>query len=248
MEKGSHFVEIRLVADDSESGRAYNDLYEETSLAQIQSFYLWLMEYMRLPTQGRLLDVSCGSGDLVRLAGQHGLEAVGVDISEVAARSASRNVGSSASIGVSVGEHLPFPDRCFDFVTNIGSLEHYVSPAQGVREMARVLRPGGQAFVLLPNTFSLLSNIWLAYRKGITPADPIQPIQRYGARMDWERLIESNGLRVCRRGKYERSWPRIPADWGYYLRRPKEMVRLVASPFIPLNLAWCFLFTCELAG
>jgi hypothetical protein len=110
--------------------------------------------------------------------------------------------------------------------------------------MARVLRPGGRAFVLVPNTFSLLTNIWIAFRTGQTSVD-LQPIQRYGARADWTNLLQANGLRVCHTGKYERPWPRIRADWGYYLHRPKEMLRLAAAPFVPLNLAFCFLFSCE---
>ena len=243
-DEGSFFLEIRRVAAEDNSGQAYNDLYEEESLSQIGSFYLWLMDRLHLPSSGALLDVSCGAGEVVRLAVQRGLTATGVDISEVVARTARRNVPPRGSIGVSAGEHLPFADGSFDFVTNIGSLEHYIDPALGVREMARVLRPGGKVFVLVPNTFSLLTNVWIAFRTGHTSAD-LQPIQRYGARADWTSLLQTNGLRVCHTAKYERPWPRVAADWGYYLRQPKELLRLIATPFIPLNLAFCFLFTCE---
>lgn len=242
--EGPFWLEIRRIAPDYDSGRAYDELYTDTSLAQIESFYLWLMERLSLPMSGTLLDVSCGSGEVVRLAAKRGLRAVGVDISEVAARAAQRNVQPSGLIAVSAGEHLPFPEAGFDFVTNIGSLEHFMDPALGVREMARVLRPGGRAFVLVPNTFSLLTNVWIAFRTGRTSADE-QPIQRYGARADWMRLLETNGLAVRRTTKYERPWPRVAADWGYYLRRPKEMLRLLAAPWVPLNLAFCFLFMCE---
>jgi hypothetical protein len=82
-------------------------------------------------------------------------------------------------------------------------------------------------------------------RQGITSADPIQPIQRYGARADWVCLLESNGLMVRRTVKFERVRPRLARDWGYYARRPKELLHLLVTPFVPLNLAWCFLFTCE---
>jgi SAM-dependent methyltransferase len=248
VEEGPFFVEIRLRSAEGGTGLAYNAIYKETSLSQIESFYLWLIDQCRLPNRGWLLDVSCGSGEVVRQAAKHGLAAIGIDISQVAAQAALGNARPfGGMIGASNGERLPFPDQTFDFVTNIGSLEHFADPAQGVREMARVLRPGGKAFVLLPNTFSLLSNIWNAFRTGRTSADPIQPIQRYGARADWVRLLETNGLVVRQTIKYERSWPRTSGDWGYYLRCPKEMLRLFATPFVPLNLAWCFLFTCERA-
>ncbi len=243
-EEGPFFVEIRLIEQDDKVRRAYDTLYEQESLAQFESFYLWLFDQLRLPKSGTLLDVSCGSGEVIRLAAQRGLRATGIDISEVVARKAQSNAPPQASVSVSNGERLPFPDGCFDFVTNIGSLEHFVEPAQGAREMARVLRPGGEAFVLLPNTFSVM-NIWIALRQGRTSADPFQPIQRYGARADWVHLLEANGLAVRHTLKYERVWPRNRADWGFYLRRPKEALHLLAVPFVPLNLAWCFLFTCE---
>lgn len=241
---GPFLLEIRRVPIESDSGEAYDTLYQVESLSQIESFYLWLLDSLRLPPTGRLLDVSCGAGEVVRLAARRGLQATGVDISHVVARVAHRNTAPEGRIAVSNGESLPFLDASFDFVTNIGSLEHFVDPAQGVREMARGLRPGGQAFILVPNTFSLLANVWTAFRTGRTSADT-QPIQRYGARNDWTRLLEMNGLEVRRTLKYERPRPRSWKDVRYFLQRPKELLRLLATPFVPLNLAWCFLFVCE---
>jgi SAM-dependent methyltransferase len=246
-DQGPFLLEIRRVAPEKSSAQAYDALYSEHGLSQIESFYLWLMDRLALPSAGALLDVSCGAGEVVRLAGQRGLRATGVDISLAAARAAQRNAGPGDRVAVGAGEHLPFPDASFDFVTSIGSLEHYVDPVQGVREMARVLRPGGRAYVLVPNTFSLLTNVWIAFRTGRISVDD-QPIQRYGARADWEHLLRENGLGAQRVAKYERAWPRNAADRRYYLKRPKEMVRVLAAPFIPLNLAFCFLFTCERTG
>jgi len=239
-------LEIHRLAPDRDSGEAYDALYEQHSLSQNESFYLWLMDRLTLPPSGTLLDVSCGAGEVVRLAGQRGLRAVGVDISHVVAQTAHRNAGPLGQFAVSVGERLPFEDASFDYVTSIGSLEHYVDPAQGVCELARVLRPDGRAFVLVPNTFSLLSNVWNAYRTGRTSIDD-QPIQRYGARADWICLLEQNGLTVLQTMKYERPWPRNAADRRYYLRHPKELLRVLAAPLVPLNLAFCFLFMCERA-
>jgi SAM-dependent methyltransferase len=237
-------LEIRLDVGSQDARQGYNTLYEQASLSQIESYYLWLMKKLKLPAQGRFLDVACGAGEVVRLAGQRGLQAIGLDISEVVSQTAARKVKSFGQIGVCQGEYIPFARESFDFLTNIGSLEHFEDPALGVREMARVLKPGGKAFILVPNTFSLLSNVWHAMRTGETAVDD-QPIQRYGARADWTRLLEANGLKVIRTDHYERPWPYKPSDWGYYLRRPKELIRMLAAPLVPLNLAFCFLFICE---
>lgn len=241
---GPFLFEIRVNEADQDSRQGYDSLYSETSLSQIRSYYLWLMKMFHLPAQGRYLDLACGAGELVRLAGQRGLQAVGVDISETVARRALPGLRPYGALAVSEGERLPFGDGSFDFISNSGSLEHFNDPAQGVREMSRLLKPGGRAFVLVPNTFSLLTTIWEAYTKGVTSADR-QPIQRYGARQDWALLLEQNGLHVLRTIRYERPWPYYLPDWGYYLRRPKELARMLLSPIIPLNLSFCFLFICE---
>jgi SAM-dependent methyltransferase len=241
---GPFLFEIRLGEKSQDSRGDYDLLYSESSLSQIESFYLWLMKQMSLPDRGRLLDIACGAGEVVRHAGLKGLQAVGIDISEVVARSASTRVAGAGLIGVGMGESLPFADDCFDTITNIGSLEHFVDPAKGVREIARTLKTDGQAFILVPNTFSLLTNILVAFRQGRTVVDN-QPIQRYGARHDWVQLLEENGLVVRKTIKYERPWPYHSADWGYYFRHPKDLLRLILSPFVPLNLAYSFLFVCE---
>jgi 2-polyprenyl-3-methyl-5-hydroxy-6-metoxy-1,4-benzoquinol methylase len=241
---GPFFLEIFLGSSKNRGRAGYDELYQEGELSQIPSFYLWLMDRLRLPAKGRLLDVSCGAGELVKLAARNGLRAGGIDISETVMQATKRHLEYDGFIAVSAGEALPFAAGSFDFVTCIGSLEHFADPAQGVREMTRVLRAGGKAFVLVPNTFSLMTNIWVAFRTGQTSVDS-QPIQRYGARQDWIRLLETNGLQVQRTMKYERPWPRVSADWSYYLRRPKELIRLIVTPLVPLNLAFCFLFFCK---
>ena len=243
-EEGPFFLEIHLTSGVDQSQEAYDVLHQDEYIARIPSFYHWFSDKLKLPHQGRLLDVACGSGEFLKLAKDNGLQVCGVDLSPVAVHTARQKIQPSGVVLVSEGEFLPFPDSYFDIVTNIGSLEHFFDPACGVLEMARVLRPGGKAYILVPNTFSLLTNVWNAFRKGVTSVDD-QPIQRYGARKDWVLLFEKNGLSVRHTEKYERPWPRFWADWKFYLRRPKECLRLLATPFVPLNLAFCFLFSCE---
>jgi len=233
--------DIRRVTATPDSKDAYDDLHKTRDLEQILSFYVWVVDLMHLTPASTLLDVSCGAGAVVCLARERGVHAVGIDISEVIARVArSRSEG----ITVGAGEYLPFADASFDYATNLGSLEHFRDPLLGVKEMSRVLRPGGRAFILVPNTFSLLTNVLVAFRTGRTSVDE-QPIQRYGARADWEALIGAGGLTVRKTLKYERARPRLLADWCHYLSRPKELIRLLVMPFVPLNLAFCFLYVCE---
>jgi ubiquinone/menaquinone biosynthesis C-methylase UbiE len=235
-------LEIRLpqIATDSDSRQAYDDIYTEGDISQRDSFYLWLNQLFALQPGECYLDVSCGRVQLPGLAQQQGAIAHGLDLSHAALK-AGRASSAVNNLVTANSQQLPYASHSFDVVSNIGSLEHYVNMYAAVREMTRVLRPGGRAYVLVPNTFSLTTNIWIALRQGRTSIDN-QPIQRYAARLEWQALIESYGLQVEKTYKYEREWPRTRTDWGYYLSHPKDMVRLLFQPFVPLNLAFCFLF------
>lgn len=240
-------LEIRHKEDATTrwSKSVYENIYSIKRIRHLDSFYQWLLGLLDVRPGQRLLDVSCGVGSLPQLAARLGLEAHGVDFSEVALRVA-RKEGLTVNLVVADGERLPYPDACFDYVTNIGSLEHYVHPEAGAREIARVLKLDGRACILLPNTFGLLGNVWTALRTGRT-FDDGQPIQRYAARLEWQDLLENAGLRVFRTVKYERAWPRNLADARWYLRYPKNLIRLLLGPFVPLNWANYFVYLCSKA-
>jgi ubiquinone/menaquinone biosynthesis C-methylase UbiE len=243
-ESAEIMLEIRLnaVATDTDSQQAYDNLYEETDIALRDSFYLWLIDLFKLQPADVYLDVSCGHGQLVHLARSRGVYAsYGLDLSYIALK---QGLPENGHLVVGNSQWLPYRDNSFTVMSNIGSIEHYVDMKTAVSEMARVLKPGGRAFVLLPNTFSLFQNIWYALKQGRTKID-IQPIQRYAARREWEQLLESNGLVVDKAIKYEIERPRTWTDFLGYLRHPKRMFKLLVTPLVPLNLAFCFVFVCH---
>lgn len=240
--------EIRLnqTETSSASRTAYDTIYDDGDISQTDSFYLWIGDLLQLRPGEKYLDISCGRGQVVQLAAQSGATAFGLDLSHVALVSGRP---AEYGIGLTTGnsQQLPFADNSFDVMSNIGSIEHYVDMPQAVREMSRTLKPSGRAIILVPNSFSLLHNILLAYKTGRTIVDN-QPIQRYAARAEWQDLLEENGLKVQKTLRYEIERPRTSADWQHYFRHPKKLVRLLVKPFIPLNLSFCFIYICQKAS
>ncbi|MBO0684323.1 MAG: ubiquinone/menaquinone biosynthesis methyltransferase [Candidatus Dormibacteraeota bacterium] len=99
---------------------------------------------------GRALDVACGSGklsrELLRTAAADGL-VVGLDFSE-GMLEVARCGGHGPAFVRGDALDLPFPDGIFDAVTIAFGLRNLAGQERGLREMARVLRPGGRGLVL----------------------------------------------------------------------------------------------------
>src|SRR5262249_35028760 len=97
----------------------------------------------------RLLDVGCGPGSITlglaqRLAPGEG---VGVDLSTETRAAARRTVEAQGVTNLTYREgsvyQLPFPDASFDVAYAHQVLQHLREPSQALREMLRVVRPGG---------------------------------------------------------------------------------------------------------
>ncbi len=230
--------------DNSAATRlAYDDIYKGKGILQLDSFYLWLINLLE-PKQGRvLLDISCGQGRLVTLAQNQGLSAMGVDFSISGVKIGSLESPTAWWVAGD-GEHLPYPDSSIDYVTHIGSLEHYMDPQAGADEIARILKPGGKAVVLLPNSFGLLGNVRHVARTGDI-FDDGQPLQRYGTRRVWESILTKKGLKIQKvHGFSEIPTPRTLPDLLWLLKRPQKLLRKFFNLFIPLNLTNHFVFIC----
>lgn len=99
--------------------------------------------------QGRVLDVGCGRGLLLKAFRNRGWEVQGTELSDQAARYA-RNV---ANIPVETGtlEEIGFPDEQFDAITLWHVLEHVPDPRVLLAEVNRILKPGGVLMVGVPD-------------------------------------------------------------------------------------------------
>jgi SAM-dependent methyltransferase len=238
-------IEIRHenMTDTPNILKAYNDIYENQGIIQHDSFYLWLLSLLNPESGNLILDISCGEGRLVELAHDQGLCAFGMDFSENAVRIGAANC-PDAKWSICDGEYLPLPEASFDYITHIGSLEHYADPEAGMAEIARVLKPSGVACVLLPNTFGLLGNIKHVWKTGDV-FDDGQPLQRYNTMLGWKSMLVNNGLVPFSIIRYEREWPRTWKDLKWYLVRPIKIARLIFSWFIPINLSNCLVFLCH---
>lgn len=106
-----------------------------------------------LATHGDILEVGCGGGQLLNLLADRHQRArlTGLDLSsEQVSRARKRTAAYGNRVKIIQGSalDLPFNESCFDTVISIGSLKHWPDRILGMREILRVLRPGGSFYVL----------------------------------------------------------------------------------------------------
>jgi SAM-dependent methyltransferase len=175
---------------------------------------------------GRLLENGCGVGQYVEHLRPAAGQVIGLEYDFERAQAAHRN---GAFIINAAGEALPFLAESFDVILSHEVLEHVQDDRQAVREMVRVLRPGGRVVLFVPNRgypFETHGIYWRGrYHFGNIPLvnylprplrDRLAPHVRVYAPRDLERLFAGLPVRVVQRavifGAYDNliaRWPRL---------------------------------------
>ena len=133
--------------------------------------------------QARVLDLCCGTGDMTfalsRRAAPHAPQILGADFSHAMLQRASAKTAKSAEKGrgntlrwiEADALRLPFPDRYFDLVTSAFGFRNLADYDAGLREIARVLAPGGECGILdFGEPGGALGSLYRVYFKKVLPA------------------------------------------------------------------------------
>ena len=108
---------------------------------------------MQLTPADSVLDVGCGAGWLLRLLAERVTEGrvVGMDVSDEMIRHARRNCADLPQVMAVPGsvDEIPWENEFFTKVISVESSYYWPHPAAGLREIFRVVRPGGSAWILI---------------------------------------------------------------------------------------------------
>jgi len=200
--------------------------YYPTYLAKLSAVRAWLDP---LPPATRVLDAGCGEGVLVtEYAGRLAIEGVDAHYSSPRVRSGSVTA-------------LPYGDGVFDRALCLDVLEHlsFEEQAAALAELHRVLRPGGELLVSVPNLAHLQSRVQFLLRGRLirTASEIKHPGDRPAG--EYIRLAERAGFTLIgRRGIF----PTIPVVTRLIRRHPQALLPLHRwlTRLIPVP-GWCFL-------
>ena len=179
----------------------------------------------QLPKGSKILDVGCGTGHLAAELARRGYDTWGTDLSEGMIQYAREHYDPSRFQPADI-EKIPFPDNYFDGIVCLGVMEYLGSDQPALREMWRVLKPGGHAVITTPSSicpFFYFDRGLIRARFAVRPltgavrrmlggkqrdAQPYPKVQhRRYRRSPWVKLLRANGLEL-------EDW--VCHSWGSY--------------------------------
>ncbi len=141
---GAQFVEC--YKDDHDFFRQYRKLRYETE------WHIPLLVPFSESKNKNVLEIGCGNGADGVMFAMNGAAYTGVDLTDTAIEATRKHFeieGLSGIFQVENVERLSFSDASFDLVYSYGVLHHTPNPAAAIGELFRVLKPGGNAIVML---------------------------------------------------------------------------------------------------
>jgi len=210
--------------------------------------------YADLPLPAPVLDLGCGDGHFASVAFEQKLD-VGLDpwigpLCEARTREVYHVVTHAD------GARMPFPDAHFATVVSNSVLEHIPDVEPVVREVARVLQPGGLFYFCVPGpNFRQLLSVARALDalrlRGLAEAyrrlfDRISRHRDYSTPEAWADRLAYAGLRVERWWSYFSPAALVALEWGHPLGLPSMVAKKLTGRWLLVPARWNLALTAAL--
>ena len=170
-----------------------------------------IVPFDRLP-EWDVLEIGVGSGSHAQLLSPHCRTYTGIDLTDYAVTSTRTRLALFVLPGRVEridAERMPFANEMFDYIWTWGVIHHSANTDQVLREMHRVLRPGGRATVMVYHRSALYTLVYAALLRGIVGGgfrrhslhELLQlntdgAIARFYRCREWRALVEARGFVV----------------------------------------------------
>ena len=204
----------------------------------------------------RVLEIGVGNGSHALLLAQHAKEFVGIDLTEYAVKSTKRRMETfgvrNARILQMSAESLEFPDNCFDVVWSWGVIHHTADTSAALREIYRVLKPGGSATIMVYyrsfwGTYvaagfflGVLKGYWLKEKSlhRIVQRTTDGAIARFYGLSEWGKMVADAGLKVER--------AQVTGQKTDLILLPASKIKNAILDLIPNSVGRFFTNTCRM--
>jgi len=142
----------------------------------------------------KALDVGCGFGFFSAALQRRGAQVTACDIGQTLLERTRQRVGCKCELADALQLVQHFGNNCFDLIVSSECIEHTPAPADALRQMVAVLKPGGYLAVSTPNI------IWSPVVKLATLAG-LRPFDGYENFSSWkaiQKTLQANGVQIIR--------------------------------------------------
>lgn len=206
---------------------------------KISGHYRRLATRVGINSKHKVLDVACGTGSWLSAVSERGAGIAGIDLSDRAI-SICKEHFPDAEFYSGPAEQLPFEDNKFNYVTCLGSLEHFIDPVGSIKEMVRVSKPDAQFILLVPNKDFLTRRLGLYGGTHQNAAkEEVRTLE------EWKKIFEEGGLDVEERWKdlhmLHKGWL-LQEGW---LKMPLRLIQAVTLTIWPLKWQYQVYHLCK---
>lgn len=233
----------KKITNEKELKKSYEEIWGKYDLTEERSYYGWILNLLKVNRGQKLLDVACGGGYLLNAAIQKDMTSYGIDISQNAI-SKAKKLNNHPEFILASSESIPFDNECFDYITCLGSLEHFLNPEKSLYEMGRVLKDSGKICIVLPNIWSI-PDVLRGWFKGDGLSHG-QENERFYSLNEAKALIDENSIfKIDKIEKYNQSPETIkiakplPKFNNIYITLYKLFLNK-----IPVSASYVFVFIC----
>lgn len=187
----------------------WSAFYRRTLLGlELRRIQRMAIELADIKPHERVLDLGCGPGDGTARIAHTGATAIGLDYSEGMIVKARQEPATLGKLTRGDAGRLPFKDGAFDKVVCTNSFHHYPDHFAALKEVRRVLKPGGVLVLVDPRADNIFG--WAAIdvaEKVVFGLDEV----RIFSREAWKRMLHDAGFSSA---KVERGRMFMPVEWA----------------------------------
>ncbi len=154
----------------------------------------WMAQRLAgLRARSSILEVGCGDAAFTKELVRYSPDVAAIDVSESRIQENARRFGGVTFLQHDVAERFPFEMGAFDVIWCADVLAELYDPVFALREMHRILKPGGKLLVTVPY-HGRLKNVLIALFKFESHFAPTNPHFRYYTRQSLRQLTDASGF------------------------------------------------------